>query len=96
MKLIRRRKPSLNTLLGITKAKRSFTRATGIPTTKAGIKRKAANILTNGAYGKYERVRAAVNRPYKIVSNPPSFMGWLIWLCIPVVVTLVFVLAVLL
>lgn len=34
------RKPSLNKLLGVTKAKRDFARATGIPTTRSGRKRK--------------------------------------------------------
>ena len=53
MKLMRRRKPSLKTALGITKAKRRMAKATGIPTTKSGRKRKAMNALTGGAYGKY-------------------------------------------
>ena len=35
------RKPSWKKALGITKAQRDFTRKTGIPTTKAGLKRKA-------------------------------------------------------
>lgn len=65
MKIMRRRRPSMKTALGITKAKRSFARATGIPTTKQGRKRKAMNALTGGAYGKYERTRAAVNRPLR-------------------------------
>lgn len=65
MKLIRQRRPSLNTALGITKAKRRFAKATGIPTTKSGRKRKALNTLTGGAYGKYQRTRAAINRPFK-------------------------------
>jgi hypothetical protein len=32
MKLFRNRRPSMNTMLGITRAKRSFNRATGIST----------------------------------------------------------------
>ncbi len=60
MKVIRRRKPSMKTALGITKAKRSIARATGIPTTKAGRKRKAYNALTGGAYGKYELVKKSL------------------------------------
>lgn len=51
MKLIRYRKPSLKTALGITKVKRSIAKATGIPTTKSGRKRKALNAVTGGAYG---------------------------------------------
>ena len=54
MKLMRRRKPSLKTALGITKAKRRMAKATGIPTTKSGRKRKAMNALTGGAYGSWE------------------------------------------
>lgn len=61
----RQRKPSINSMLGITQAKRKFARATGIPTTKAGRKRKAMNALTGGAYGKYQRTRANINRPFK-------------------------------
>ncbi len=79
MKLIRRRKPSLKTALGITKAKRSFAKATGIPTTKAGRKRKAMNTLTGGAYGKYQRTRAAINRPFKYAKQPHSCLGCLVY-----------------
>lgn len=79
MKIMRRRRPSMKTALGITKAKRSFARATGIPTTKQGRKRKAMNALTGGAYGKYERTRAAVNRPFKTLKHPPTPMGCLIY-----------------
>ena len=59
----------MNTMLGITQAKRKIARATGIPTTKAGRKRKALNTLTGGAYGKYERTRANVNRPFKAMKR---------------------------
>ena len=69
MKLIRRRRPSLNTMLGITQAKRRIAKATGIPTTKAGRKRKALNALTGGGYGKYIKARAAVNRPFKVAKQ---------------------------
>lgn len=69
MKIIRRRRPSLKTALGITKMKRDIARATGIPPTKAGRKRKALNMVTGGAYGKYVRTRAAVNRPYKMAKR---------------------------
>ena len=65
MKILRQRKPSVKTALGITKAKRQIARNTGIPTTKAGRKRKAYNTLTGGAYGQYQRTRAAINRPFK-------------------------------
>lgn len=84
MKIIRRRKPSMKTALGITKAKKSFARATGIPTTKAGRKRKAYNTLTSGAYGKYQRTRAAVNRPIKYHKSPHSCLGCLVSLMTPV------------
>ncbi len=86
MKVIRRRKPSMNTALGITKAKRSIARATGIPTTKAGRKRKAYNALTGGAYGKYQRTRAAVNRPFKYHKSPHSCMGFLVSILMPVLI----------
>ena len=66
MKLIRQRRPSVKTMLGITKAKRRVAKLTGIPTTRSGRKRKALNTLTGGAYGKYTRARAAVNRPWKL------------------------------
>ena len=38
--------------LGITSAKRKIAKATGIPTTKAGRKRKAQNMLWKGIFGK--------------------------------------------
>ena len=72
MKLIRRRRRSVNSMLGITQAKRRVARATGIPTTKSGRKRKAMNALTGGAYGRYQRTRAAINRPFKIMKSPPK------------------------
>lgn len=37
------------------------------------------NALTGGAYGKYERTRAAVNRPFKTLKHPPTPMGCLIY-----------------
>ena len=80
MKIMRRRKPSLKTALGITKAKRQFAKATGIPTTKQGRKRKVLNTLTGGAYGKYTKTRATINRPIKTLKNPPTPMGCLILL----------------
>lgn len=78
MKLIRKRKPSIKTMLGVTKVKRRISKTTGIPTTKSGRKRKVKNLLTNGAYGKYERSRAAINRPYNSIKHPPSCMGCLV------------------
>ena len=83
MKLFRQRRPSMKTLLGVTKAKRSFARATGIPTTKSGRKRKALNALTGGAYGKYQRTRAKITRPYRYVKRPPSCMGCLVTVMTP-------------
>ena len=38
--------------LGITKAKRKISKATGIPTTKAGRKRKAQSLLWKSIFGK--------------------------------------------
>lgn len=78
MKLIRYRKPSMKTMLGITKAKRRLARATGIPTTRAGRKRKALNALTGGSYGKYQRMRASMTRPYRTLKHPPSCLGLLL------------------
>lgn len=91
MKLIRYRKPSLNTALGITKAKRRIAKATGIPTTKAGRKRKALNTLTGGAYGQYQRTRAAINRPYKRMKHPASCMGYLIGVIGMITLTVMFI-----
>ena len=39
---------SLNRALGITEAKKKVAKATGIPTTKAGRKKKAQNMLWKG------------------------------------------------
>ena len=90
MKLMRRRKPSLKTALGITKAKRRMAKATGIPTTKSGRKRKAMNALTGGAYGKYQRTRAAINRPLKYAKHPPTLMGCLISLMMLILLPTIF------
>ena len=91
MKLIRRRKPSLKTALGITKAKRNMAKATGIPTTKSDRKRKAMNTLTGGAYGKYQRTRAAINRPLKYAKHPPTLMGCLISLMMLIQLPIIFI-----
>ena len=91
MKLMRRRKPSLKTALGITKAKRRMAKATGIPTTKSGRKRKAMNALTGGAYGKYQRTRAAINRPLKYAKHPPTLMGCLISLMMLILLPTIFI-----
>lgn len=42
---------SLKRALGITSLKRSFTKATGIPTTKNGIERKLGGFLLNKLFG---------------------------------------------
>ena len=86
MKLFRQRKPSMKTLLGITKAKRRVARATGIPTTRSGRKRKALNTLTGGAYGKYQRTRAKITRPYRYLKHPASCMGCLVTVMTPILV----------
>ena len=41
--------------LGVTKAKREFTRKTGIPTTKAGIERKIGKIVIDAVFGGKKR-----------------------------------------
>lgn len=43
---------SLNRLLGITGAKQSFARKTGIPTTRGGIERKLGNSIIKLLFGK--------------------------------------------
>ena len=43
--------------LGISSAKSKFARATGIPTTKQGRKRKAKSLLWNALFGKRKRKR---------------------------------------
>lgn len=70
MKLTPRRRPSVNSILGITQLKRRIAKVAGIPTTASGRKRKALNALTGGVYGRFERLRADVNRPSK-------FFKWL-------------------
>ena len=70
MKLTPRRRPSVNGILGITQAKRRIAKATGIPTTASGRKRKALNALTGGLFGKFLKTRADFNRPFK-------FFKWL-------------------
>lgn len=43
---------SLKRALGITRMKREFTKATGIPTTKGGIERKVGSLIINTLLGK--------------------------------------------
>lgn len=43
--------------LGITSAKRKLAKATGIPTTKAGCKRKVKKVIWNALIGKPKRKR---------------------------------------
>lgn len=43
---------SLKRALGITALKRRFTKATGIPTTKAGIERKVGETVIDKIFGK--------------------------------------------
>ena len=38
--------------LGVTQAKQQFARQTGIPTTKAGLKRKIGNAIIKSIFGK--------------------------------------------
>ena len=41
---------SLNRLLGITGAKQSFARKTGVPTTRGGLERKLGNMLIRSIF----------------------------------------------
>lgn len=50
---------------------------TGIPTTRARRKRKALNTLTGGAYGKYQRTRAKITRPFVMQNVRP--LVWDVW-----------------
>lgn len=43
---------SLNRLLGITGAKQSFARKTGVPTTRGGVERKLGNLLIKSLFRK--------------------------------------------
>lgn len=43
---------SLKRALGVTKAKREFSKATGIPTTKAGVERKIGGAIIKALFGK--------------------------------------------
>lgn len=43
---------SLSRLLGITAAKQSFARQTGVPTTKGGVERKVGNFIIKSLFGK--------------------------------------------
>jgi hypothetical protein len=43
---------SLKRLLGITSAKQSFARKTGIPTSKTGVERKLGSIILKKLFGK--------------------------------------------
>lgn len=43
---------SLNRLLGITAAKQSFARKTGVPITKGGIERKLGRVIIKSIFGK--------------------------------------------
>lgn len=85
MKLVRYRKPSMKTMLGVTKAKRKISKITGIPSTKAGRKRKVLNTIIGGGYGKYQRTRAKITRPYRTAKRSASCMGCLVTLVAPVV-----------
>lgn len=43
---------SLNRLLGITGAKQSFARKTGVPATRGGIERKLGSLIIKSLFGK--------------------------------------------
>ena len=43
--------------LGVTQAKREFSRATGIPTTKAGLERKVGKMIIDAVIGGKKRSR---------------------------------------
>lgn len=92
LKVMRKRKVSKNQILGITKAKRSIGKMTGVPTTASGRKRKLFNHFTGGGYGKYERTRAAFHRPINTIKRPPTPFGCSIPLTLLIVAIVVIVL----
>lgn len=64
-----------------TAAKRSIARATGIPTTRSGRKRKALNALTGGNYRKMKETQTMLR---KMTGTSRSRKAWSVGCLIPI------------
>lgn len=73
MKLFRYRKPSVNTLLGITKTKRRFKKSTGISTVKRYTKPSRIKQRYKQKFGLYSPLARTVRQTSK--GNFPTFLG---------------------
>ncbi len=73
MKLFRYRKPSMNTLLGITKAKRTFTRTTGISTFERYTNPSRIKQHYKQKLGLYSPLMRVIRQSSK--GNFPTFLG---------------------
>lgn len=73
MKLFRYRKPSLNTILGITKVKRSIRKATGISTIERFTKPSRIKQSIKQRVGIYSPTMTVVRQTLK--GKLPSFFG---------------------
>lgn len=73
MKLFRYRKPSVNSMLGITKAKRRFKKATGISTIERYTKPSRIKQHYKQKLGLYSPLARTVRQTSK--GNFPSFLG---------------------
>lgn len=73
MKLFRYRKPSLNTILGITKAKRAIRKATGISTVERYTKPSRIKQSLKQKVGIYSPTMTVVRQTSK--GKLPSFFG---------------------
>ena len=73
MKLFRYRKPSLNTLLGVTAAKRRVKRELGISQVEAWTKPSRVKQRVKQQIGLYSPVARAVRQTAR--GNLPSFLG---------------------
>jgi hypothetical protein len=73
MKLFRYRKPSLNTMLGITKAKRRFRKATGISTVERYTKPSRIKQRIKQKAGLYSPPVTALRQTSK--GKFPTFLG---------------------
>jgi hypothetical protein len=73
MKLFRYRKPSLNTIIGLTKVKRSIRKVTGISTVERLTKPSRIKQSIKQKVGIYSPTMTVVRQTSK--SNTPSFFG---------------------
>lgn len=74
MKLFRYRRPSVNTILGITRAKRSFDKATGISTFERFTKPSRIKQTIKQKTGIYSPTMTVVRQTSK--GKFPSLFGW--------------------